>query len=117
MDMRKTGSCVLILKVRKPKFLGLSSFNWQNSRNVYTETHLKIIALTYFSGLDLLCLFCVFFALILALQSKLYTWVGKMIAVCVIHGGVGPHFFSERLFQQICGVETTPATVDEVGSS
>ena len=56
-----------------------------------------------------------FFVFILALQSKLYTWVGKMIAVCVIHGGVGPHFFSERLFQQICGVETTPATVDEVG--
>ncbi|XP_060927947.1 G2/M phase-specific E3 ubiquitin-protein ligase-like [Limanda limanda] len=50
-----------------------------------------------------------------ALQSKLYTWVGKMIAVCIIHGGVGPHFFSERLFRQICGIETTPATVDEVG--
>ncbi|XP_039678117.1 G2/M phase-specific E3 ubiquitin-protein ligase-like isoform X2 [Perca fluviatilis] len=50
-----------------------------------------------------------------ALQTKLYTWVAKMIAVCVVHGGVGPHFFSERLFHQICGIPTPPATVDEVG--
>lgn len=34
-DMRETGSCLLILKVGKPKFLGLSSFNCHNSRNVY----------------------------------------------------------------------------------
>ena len=54
-------------------------------------------------------------SLILALQTKLYTWVAKMIAVCVVHGGVGPHFFSERLFHQICGIPTPPATVDEVG--
>ncbi|KAK0136582.1 G2/M phase-specific E3 ubiquitin-protein ligase [Merluccius polli] len=38
-----------------------------------------------------------------------------MIAVCVVHGGVGPHFFSESLFQQICGIPTPPAMVDEVG--
>lgn len=38
-----------------------------------------------------------------------------MIAVCVVHGGVGPHFFSERLFHQICGIPTPLATVDEVG--
>uniref|UniRef100_A0A8C2BBZ9 G2/M phase-specific E3 ubiquitin-protein ligase n=1 Tax=Cyprinus carpio TaxID=7962 RepID=A0A8C2BBZ9_CYPCA len=50
-----------------------------------------------------------------ALQTKLYMWVAKMIAVCVVHGGVGPHFFSERLFHQICGIPTPPATVDEVG--
>ncbi|ROL47709.1 G2/M phase-specific E3 ubiquitin-protein ligase [Anabarilius grahami] len=50
-----------------------------------------------------------------ALQTKLYMWVAKMIAVCVVHGGVGPHFFSERLFHQICGIPTRPATVDEVG--
>jgi hypothetical protein len=54
-------------------------------------------------------------SLFLALQTKLYTWVAKMIAVCVVHGGVGPHFFSERLFNQICGKPTPPATVDEVG--
>ncbi|XP_076578623.1 G2/M phase-specific E3 ubiquitin-protein ligase-like [Chaetodon auriga] len=50
-----------------------------------------------------------------ALQTKLYAWVAKMIAVCVVHGGVGPHFFSQRLFHQICGIPTSPATVDEVG--
>ncbi|XP_078023185.1 uncharacterized protein LOC117259544 isoform X3 [Epinephelus lanceolatus] len=49
-----------------------------------------------------------------ALQTNLYTWVAKMIAVCVVHGGVGPHFFSERLFQQICGIPTSLASVDEV---
>ncbi|ROI69467.1 G2/M phase-specific E3 ubiquitin-protein ligase [Anabarilius grahami] len=50
-----------------------------------------------------------------ALQTKLYMWVAKIIALCVVHGGVGPHFFSERLFHQICGIPTCPATVDEVG--
>ncbi|XP_050951519.1 uncharacterized protein LOC127154155 [Labeo rohita] len=50
-----------------------------------------------------------------ALETTLYASVGKMIALCVTHGGVGPHFFSERLFQQICGVPTSPASVDEIG--
>lgn len=50
-----------------------------------------------------------------ALQTKLYMWIAKMIAVCVVHGGVGPHYFSERLFHQICQIPTPPATVDEVG--
>ncbi|KAI2650850.1 G2/M phase-specific E3 ubiquitin-protein ligase [Labeo rohita] len=45
-----------------------------------------------------------------ALETTLYASVGKMIALCVTHGGVGPHFFSERLFQQICGVPTSPAS-------
>ncbi|XP_067298642.1 uncharacterized protein [Pseudorasbora parva] len=49
-----------------------------------------------------------------ALENRLYASVGKMIAVCVVHGGVGPHFFSERLFQQICGMPTSPASMDEV---
>ncbi|KAI2664251.1 G2/M phase-specific E3 ubiquitin-protein ligase [Labeo rohita] len=49
------------------------------------------------------------------LQTRLYTIIGEMIAVCVVHGGVGPHFVSERLFQQICGMPTSPASVDEVG--
>ncbi|KAM9486989.1 G2/M phase-specific E3 ubiquitin-protein ligase-like isoform 2-T2 [Clarias gariepinus] len=48
-----------------------------------------------------------------ALQTKLYTVVGKMIAVCVVHGGVGPHFFSERLFQKICGLPTPPTMIKE----
>ncbi|XP_077057394.1 uncharacterized protein LOC143710316 [Siphateles boraxobius] len=50
-----------------------------------------------------------------ALENRLYASVGKMIAMCVVHGGVGPHFFSERLFQQICGMPTSSASVDEVG--
>ncbi|RXN22005.1 G2 M phase-specific E3 ubiquitin- ligase-like protein [Labeo rohita] len=50
-----------------------------------------------------------------ALETTLYASVGKMIALCVVHRGVGPHFFSERLFQQICGVPTSPASVDEIG--
>ncbi|CAM4672662.1 unnamed protein product [Leuciscus chuanchicus] len=50
-----------------------------------------------------------------ALENGLYASVGKMIAMCVVHGRVGPHFFSERLFQQICGMSTSSASVDEVG--
>ncbi|CAM4610246.1 unnamed protein product [Leuciscus chuanchicus] len=50
-----------------------------------------------------------------ALENRLYASVGKMIAMCFVHGGVGPHFFSERLFQQICGMPTSSASVDEVG--
>lgn len=62
---------------------------------------------------NFLTFFLLFFTL--ALQTRLYTLIGKMIAVCVVHGGVGPHFFSERLFQQICGIPTSPALMDEVG--
>ncbi|TRY65131.1 hypothetical protein DNTS_022286, partial [Danionella cerebrum] len=50
-----------------------------------------------------------------ALESKMYSAVGKMISVCVVHGGVGPHFFSERLFQQVCGLPTSPVSLDEIG--
>ncbi|XP_062870183.1 G2/M phase-specific E3 ubiquitin-protein ligase-like [Trichomycterus rosablanca] len=49
-----------------------------------------------------------------ALESKLYTWIGKMISVCLVHGGIGPHFFSERLYQQICGIPLHPTLVEEV---
>ncbi|XP_077099151.1 uncharacterized protein LOC143750154 isoform X2 [Siphateles boraxobius] len=51
---------------------------------------------------------------ILALDTRLYALIGMMISVCVIHGGVGPHFFSKRLFLQLCGKNTEPA-VFEVG--
>jgi len=37
-----------------------------------------------------------------------------MISVCIIHGGMGPHFFSEKLFLQVCGKPSSPATLDEV---
>ncbi|XP_030601200.1 uncharacterized protein LOC115791199 isoform X1 [Archocentrus centrarchus] len=51
-----------------------------------------------------------------ALDSKLYTWIGKMISVCLVHGGIGPHFFSERLYHQICGISSQPTLVEEVGN-
>lgn len=49
-----------------------------------------------------------------ALDTKMYMWVAKMISVCVVHGGVGPHFFSDRLYQQICGLPTAPVRVEDV---
>ncbi|XP_025758213.1 uncharacterized protein LOC102079890 isoform X2 [Oreochromis niloticus] len=50
-----------------------------------------------------------------ALEGKLYTQIARMISVCVIHGGVAPNFFSDRLFNQICGKPSLPATLEEVG--
>ncbi|MEQ2245427.1 hypothetical protein ILYODFUR_027816 [Ilyodon furcidens] len=38
----------------------------------------------------------------------------KMISVCLVHGGIGPHFFSERLYQQICGISSQPTLVEKV---
>lgn len=49
-----------------------------------------------------------------ALDTKMYMWVAKMISVCVVHGGVGPHFFSDKLYQQICGLPTAPVRVEDV---
>ncbi len=55
-------------------------------------------------------------SVILSFQTKLHTWVAKIIAVCIVHEGVGPHFLSESLFQQICEIPTAPAIVDEAGA-
>ncbi|XP_059375629.1 uncharacterized protein LOC132112055 isoform X2 [Carassius carassius] len=49
-----------------------------------------------------------------ALHKGLYRQISQMISVCIIHGGMGPHFFSEKLFLQVCGKPTHPATLDEV---
>ncbi|XP_051948348.1 G2/M phase-specific E3 ubiquitin-protein ligase-like [Xyrauchen texanus] len=49
-----------------------------------------------------------------ALENGLYTTIAKMIAVCIIHGGVGPRFFSDRLFMQLCGTCTLPASLEEI---
>ncbi|XP_048063959.1 G2/M phase-specific E3 ubiquitin-protein ligase-like isoform X2 [Megalobrama amblycephala] len=49
-----------------------------------------------------------------ALHKGLYRQISQMISVCITHGGMGPHFFSERLFLQVCGKPTPPATLDEV---
>ncbi|KAF0023434.1 hypothetical protein F2P81_024064 [Scophthalmus maximus] len=45
-----------------------------------------------------------------ALEKKLYITDD----VCVIHGGIAPKFFSERLFSQLCDQPTPPATLEEI---
>lgn len=37
-----------------------------------------------------------------------------MIAVCLIHGAVEPHFFSERLFLQVCNLKPPAPDIDEI---
>nr|XP_055033816.1 uncharacterized protein LOC129422116 isoform X2 [Misgurnus anguillicaudatus] len=49
-----------------------------------------------------------------ALENGLYMAIGKMIAVSVVHGGVGPRFFSIRLFKQLCGKCTLPVSLEEI---
>ena len=36
----------------------------------------------------------------------------KKLTVCIIHGGVDPHFFSGRLFLELCGKTQPPASWD-----
>lgn len=43
--------------------------------------------------------------------------IAKMIAVCIVHGGVGPHFFSDHLFMQLCGQCTLPVSLEEIADS
>ncbi|KAG5280607.1 hypothetical protein AALO_G00062030 [Alosa alosa] len=50
----------------------------------------------------------------LALKKKTYQQIARMISVCVIHGGVAPGFFSDRLYGQLCRTRTPPATLEEV---
>lgn len=54
---------------------------------------------------------CFLFA---ALEKKTYFHIGRMTAVCVVHGGVAPGFFSHRLFSQLCGTPSLPASLEEV---
>lgn len=49
-----------------------------------------------------------------ALDTKMSMWVAKMISVCVVHKGVGPHFFSDGLYQQVCGLPTAPVRVEDI---
>ncbi|XDV24099.1 hypothetical protein PO909_028364, partial [Leuciscus waleckii] len=52
-----------------------------------------------------------------ALENGLYMTIAKMIAVCIVHGGVGPRFFSDRLFMQLCGTCTLPVSLEEIADS
>ncbi|KAK5881842.1 hypothetical protein CesoFtcFv8_020487 [Champsocephalus esox] len=46
-----------------------------------------------------------------ALQKGHYKIIGQMIVVCLLQGLVSPHFLSDRLFQQVCGLPPTPASL------
>lgn len=37
-----------------------------------------------------------------------------MIAVCLVQGGVEPHFFSERLYSQLCGLQTPAPALEDI---
>uniref|UniRef100_A0A9J7YJ29 HECT domain-containing protein n=1 Tax=Cyprinus carpio carpio TaxID=630221 RepID=A0A9J7YJ29_CYPCA len=49
-----------------------------------------------------------------ALYNGMYKIVGRMIAVCLIHGGVEPNFFSERLFCQVCNLQPPVPDLQEI---
>ncbi|XP_028424202.1 G2/M phase-specific E3 ubiquitin-protein ligase-like isoform X3 [Perca flavescens] len=49
-----------------------------------------------------------------ALRRGLYRTYGVMIAVALVHGGVLPSCFSERLYQNLCSTPTSPPTLEEV---
>ena len=51
------------------------------------------------------------FICVLALYSGKYRLVGCMIAVCLVHGGVKPQFFSRRLYNQVCGLPAPEANI------
>ncbi|XP_016305880.1 G2/M phase-specific E3 ubiquitin-protein ligase-like [Sinocyclocheilus anshuiensis] len=49
-----------------------------------------------------------------ALHNGVYRLAGQMVAVCLIQGGVSPHFSSHRRFRQICGLPSLPPSIEEV---
>ncbi|XP_058604146.1 G2/M phase-specific E3 ubiquitin-protein ligase-like isoform X2 [Onychostoma macrolepis] len=49
-----------------------------------------------------------------ALYNGMYKLVGRMIAVCLVHGGVEPHFFLERLFCQVCNLQPPVPDLQEI---
>lgn len=50
-----------------------------------------------------------------SLNEKLYYEAGRLISLSLVHGGPGPHFFSETLFSMLtAGVQNTLPTLDDV---
>ena len=49
-----------------------------------------------------------------ALYDVLYKLMGCMIAVCLVHGGVETHFFPERLYRQVCGLQSPVPELKEI---
>ena len=54
------------------------------------------------------------FLILSGLTRGSYRAIGTMIAVCLVHGGVGPHVFSERLLCQLVGRPTPAVDLSEV---
>ncbi|CAL8282017.1 unnamed protein product [Merluccius merluccius] len=50
----------------------------------------------------------------IGLNRGTYVIIGKMIAICLVHGGVGPYVFSERLLCQLTGEPAPPVDVMEI---
>ncbi|CAH0547017.1 unnamed protein product [Brassicogethes aeneus] len=48
-----------------------------------------------------------------ALHKNMYFEAGRLIVLSLIHGGPGPHFFSETLFTLLCGQIAVP-TLDDI---
>ena len=59
--------------------------------------------------LNLLFAFCV-----TALYNGIYKQVDRIIAVCLVHGGVEPQFFSERLYRQVCALQPPMPELKEI---
>ncbi|XP_024118464.1 G2/M phase-specific E3 ubiquitin-protein ligase [Oryzias melastigma] len=49
-----------------------------------------------------------------ALQRGLYRTFGVMIAVAIVHGGVMPGFFSQKLYDNLCERETPAPTLGDI---
>lgn len=50
-----------------------------------------------------------------SLKEKLYYETGRFISLSLVHGGPGPHFFSETLFSMLTsGIQNTTPTLDDV---
>ncbi len=49
-----------------------------------------------------------------AISKGDYRLIGKMISICLIHGGVAPHFFAPRLFSLVVGEATEDVNLTEI---
>lgn len=50
-----------------------------------------------------------------AVEKKRYRTFGVMVAVALIHGGVSPAFFTERLYSKLCGLPVPLPSLEDIG--
>lgn len=50
----------------------------------------------------------------MSLQKGYYSLVGKCVALTLVYGGTGPHFFSEFVSSYILNEELTIAAIDAI---